>query len=154
MVQQCEDLPKLVPVTGPIWRAFYPLVCRDHGVTPTYEAGHMAAMLQVAADCCSGSKKPRMAMNRWFGYVNCIAEHHDVWHSRCLLVLLIGMRLGIYRDHLEFPLWGGRPQRGSSRRTSRTTRKAGRKQVKLLLLLQQLLRLLKEMFRKRARSPL
>ena len=122
--QQANDMEGILPVGGPIWREFYPLVCKDHGCfPPSWAPGHMQAMLQVVASTCAGAKGGRMAMNRWFGYLQCIPQHQNHWHSRCLLVLLIGMRAGLYRDHLEFALWGGPTAKSAQQRSRRTRRR-------------------------------
>ena len=107
LVQQASGLKKLLPRKGPIWRTCYPLLCRGHGVAVPWEPEHMEAMLGIAAKARAGPKGERMALNRWFEYISCIPVHQQEWHSRCLLVLMIGMQLGLYRDRQEFPLWGG-----------------------------------------------
>ena len=54
-----------------------------------------------------------MAINRWFSYNKCVPKHLPCWHCRLLMILMLGMRLGLYRDRKEFPMWGGLPrQRG------------------------------------------
>ena len=101
------ETARLLPVDGPIWAEFYPRVCRGWGEVPTWTKAHKEYVLRKACDEGSQSKLGRMAMNRWFSYVKCVPEHLPQWHSRLLFILMIGIRLGVYRDHSEFPLWGG-----------------------------------------------
>ena len=98
---------QLLPVDGPIWKAFYPLVASDRNKAVAGTRLHKEAVLREAATDSVSCKGPKMALNRWFGYVECIRPHLKDWNARLLWVLLVGMRLGLYRDHKEFPLWGG-----------------------------------------------
>ena len=107
MCAQTRDTAAMLPVDGPVWSAFYPLVCDDRGLEPLGTLEHRTQVLQDLCVDLQQAKLPRMAMNRWFSYVGCVHKHAPVWHGRLLMALLIGMRTGVYRDHLEFPLWTG-----------------------------------------------
>ena len=52
------------------------------------------------------TKGPRVALRRWFSWLESAKWHHEVWHTRLLCILHAGLRLGSYKRLEDTPLWG------------------------------------------------
>ena len=52
-------------------------------------------------------KGPRVAMRRWFSWVDASVWHDQVWHSRLLAIIYMGLQSGVYKSPDACPLWGG-----------------------------------------------
>ena len=125
LIQQAEDAAKVLPVEGPIWQEFYPRVCRDRGWPVKDELAHRKWALEETMQLTSRAKGSRMALNRWFGYLACLPDHLPEMNTRLLLILLIGMRLNVYRDRQEFPLLGRSCSGSHPARRRRSSRRGG-----------------------------
>ena len=81
---------------------------RDLGENPVGASKHQAKIQEAVANSEAFSKKgPRVVLKRWFSWVYAGNFHDEVWHSRLLVIISLGIQLGIYKDHRDCPFWGG-----------------------------------------------
>eukprot|EP00974_Lingulodinium_polyedra_P112347 10868816-Lingulodinium_polyedra.AAC.1 len=70
-----EDAVHLLPADGRIWEEFYPRICRDHGIQPTFTPQHKRQILALLPELSASAKGEKMAMNRWFSFNACARQH-------------------------------------------------------------------------------
>ena len=88
--------------------ALYAAMCNDRGEEPTGAAAHRK---QVLRDNLRGKaferKGPRVALKRWFSWLQAAAWHDECWHSRLLVILFLGMKSRVYKSAADTPYFGG-----------------------------------------------
>ena len=57
---------------------------------------------------------PKIALRRWFSWVDAFKAGDKNWHSWLLSFVMFGMRSGICKDYTEVPYWkNGRRKRST-----------------------------------------
>ena len=92
--------------TSPLFSALYESICKDWGMEPSGTKEHRQQVFESSAfgECFSrtGSK---VALKRWFSWVDAFKDADNKWHSRLPGLIMFGMSTGLYHDHTEVPLW-------------------------------------------------
>lgn len=95
---------------NPLFQAFYPEICADHGWQDDAGYGsaeHMQQVYMTVATCdCFRVKGSKVAMRSFFAWPEVVAaELLPTWHTRCLLLAFMGLQLGWFRDG-KLPIGG------------------------------------------------
>ena len=73
------------------------------------DAEHKAEILEFAtAGQLQARRGERVTLRRWFSWMVAAQDHDQVWHARLLVITSIGLRLGLWTEARQHPLFRGR----------------------------------------------
>ena len=108
MLEAARDLCAHEDVAGPLFSAFYELICQDRGETPSTLAHKQQALRELSDHRAFLAKGPRTALRRWFSWMQSASWHDGCWHARLLACVYLGIRTGAYKSHWDCPFWSHR----------------------------------------------
>ena len=92
--------------TSPLFSALYELICKDQNITPSGTTQHRQMIFDsLMTGEAFTQKGPRVALKRWFSWIDSFKFADKCWHSRLLGLIMWGMCAGVYKDFTEVPLW-------------------------------------------------
>ena len=92
--------------TSPLFMVLYEEICQDFKVTAHDTPQHRAQMFtHMAESKALTTKGAKVALRRWFSWVDAADQHDRVWNTRLLSLVLLGMVTGVYKDLYDVPLW-------------------------------------------------
>ena len=106
LIESARDFVELCPDGSRLFDELYAGLCKDEGSTPYGGTADRLERLRHLGDNVGFQKKgPRVALRRWFSWIQSVLFHDAVWHSRAIAILSMGIASGVYKAAWDSPLW-------------------------------------------------
>lgn len=98
-----EFFRKCTPA-DPLFLHFYEELAREQGIEPDHTFDQKASLLkELHASDLFENKGPKVAINRWFSWMQAAREFDPKWTLHLLVSLVVGLETGVYRKRQQCP---------------------------------------------------
>ena len=103
--EACQDFAKRTNCSSPLFEVLYSEIAAEQGLRATGSLAQKQKVL-TALPKSRGlrTRGPRVAMRRWFSWIEAATWHSECWWSRVLILAYAGVRSGLFHSLDDCPL--------------------------------------------------
>ena len=106
IVDMATDYARRSSWTSQLFKVLYESICNDLSQLATGSVAHMNTIFDSCLETMVFKRKgEKVALRRWFGWVDAAHSFDSVFHSFLLVLICLGMTNGIYKYFQDLPLW-------------------------------------------------
>ena len=106
IVDMATDYARRASWTSQLFKVLYESICNDLSQLAIGSVDHMKTIFDSCLETRVFKRKgEKVALRRWFGWVDAAHSFDSVFHSFLLVLICLGMTNGIYKTVQDLPLW-------------------------------------------------